>query len=362
MSNLPMPSDLTAEATTRAAGPSQTEPVEPPSAKLLVRLFLIPFVIVALAVGVMFLIGLLAGGTPTVAEAVQRLKNPGGARTADFLLGPGSKQRYIDAKTLVDQMKSGMGEAERIKLSDDLVDILDHHSNPDEGEVRHFLLLALGRVWQVDPREPAGDSPQAVAARKRAADALLRYAGDPHLRTRKAALLAMAYWAGRDETSLFIPKLSATIRNGTEDIDSRIAAATVLGPIGSAEDQQVISALRYGMDETRKENVELVWNSALSLAQLGQEDVSDTILQLLDRKNLQQIEYFDRESDPRNPYYRTLSEQEQQRILINAMIGGRSLPAVQARLKEIEQSDSSPRVRAMATELLQTGAVPTIPD
>ena len=48
------------------------------SVKLIVRLFVIPLFIVAAAVGVMFLISLLAGGTPTMEEALRNLKQPGG--------------------------------------------------------------------------------------------------------------------------------------------------------------------------------------------------------------------------------------------------------------------------------------------
>src|SRR4051812_32400265 len=118
-----MPSDVKPKA-------EETPLIEPPSAKLLVRLFLIPLIIVAAAVGVMFLIGRLTGGTPTFEEALQRLKAPGGERTATYLIGPGSKQRYMDAKTLVDRMKApgGLGEAERVKLTADLVEIIDKYT------------------------------------------------------------------------------------------------------------------------------------------------------------------------------------------------------------------------------------------
>src|SRR5215213_829448 len=102
MNNLPMPSDL--RDATKAQTVDQTL-VEPPGAKLLVRLFLIPFLIVAAAVGVMYLISLMAGRTPTAQEAIARLKNPGGGRTAEYLIGPGAKQRYLDAKALTDYMK-----------------------------------------------------------------------------------------------------------------------------------------------------------------------------------------------------------------------------------------------------------------
>src|SRR4051812_19894753 len=117
MNDLPMPSDLTggkSPDTQPNSAPANVDQHvgEPPSFKLIVRLFLIPLLIVGGAVGIMFLIGLLAGGTPTIDEALARLKNPGGERTADWLVGPGSKQRYMDAKTLTDKMKSGMSEAE----------------------------------------------------------------------------------------------------------------------------------------------------------------------------------------------------------------------------------------------------------
>src|SRR5439155_5050917 len=111
---------------------------------------LIPLIIVAVAVGVMFLIGLMAGGNPSFEEALSRLHSPGGARTADYLVGPGAKQRYMDAKTIADKiMKVGATEAERIKISDDLIEILEKYTNDREGDVRHFLLLALGRAWQL---------------------------------------------------------------------------------------------------------------------------------------------------------------------------------------------------------------------
>src|SRR5438094_475171 len=99
-----MPSDLKAPAASTPEAPA----IEPPSVKLIVRLFLIPLIIVAAAVGVMFLIGRMAGGEPSFEEAIARLKaTAGGQRTADFLVGPGAKQRYLDAKTLTDKMKSG---------------------------------------------------------------------------------------------------------------------------------------------------------------------------------------------------------------------------------------------------------------
>jgi hypothetical protein len=125
----------------------------------------------------------------------------------------------------------------------------------------------------------------------------------------------------------------------------------------------VIDALERATRETSPENAELVWSASLSLAQLNQPDVADTILKLLSRGELSKIQYFDRETDPKNPAFRTLSEQEQQRILINTMLGAHKLqvPAVQQKLKDLTEHDPSPRVRAAGMQILsgQTGGIDT---
>src|SRR5947207_1456120 len=353
---LPMPSDL-ARASDK---PHASETVvEPPSVKLIVRLFVIPLFIVAAAVGVMFLIGLMAGREPSFDEAIARLKNPGGGRTADYLIGPGAKQRYLDAKALTDRMKSGMSAEERIRLSDELIDLLDNHVQADEGEVQHFVLLALGRVWQ----GASADSSEAAASREKVIQTLMRYASAPNVATRKAAILATVYLAGQPESRRVIPMLVEKLNDAKEDLDVRIAAATALGPLASPEDRNAIDALQAATRDTNPENAELVWSASLSLAQLNQPDVADTILKLLSRDELSKVQYFDRETDPKNPSFRTLSEQEQQRILINTMLGAHELqvPAVEEKLMDLTEHDPSPRVRAAGMQILsgQTSGIDT---
>jgi hypothetical protein len=82
--------------------------------------------------------------------------------------------------------------------------------------------------------------------------------------------------------------------------------------------------------------------------------VADTILKLLSRDELSKMRYFDRETDPKNPQFRNLNEQEQQRILINTMLGAQKLqvPAVQQKLKDLTEHDPSPRVRAAGMQIL----------
>jgi hypothetical protein len=359
---LPMPSDL--KTTAQTALTTEEPLVEPPSAKLIVRLFVIPLVIVAAAVGVMFLIGRMAGSEPSFDEAIARLKGTaGGARTGDFLIGPGAKQRYLDAKTLTDKMKSGMDDAERIKLADQLIDLLNNNVRSDEGEVQHFVLLALGRVWQFEPRKPGETdqqfearrigSPSSVASREKVAQTLLRYARADNVATRKAAVLATAYLSGRDEVKAILPMLVEKLRDESEDVDVRIAAATAMGPLATPNHREATEALEFATRDTKPEEAELVWSASLSLAQLNQPDVAPTILKLLDRSELSKMQYFDRETDPKNPVFRNLNDQEQQRILINTMIGAQHLqvPDVQAKLRELTEHDPSPRVRAAGMEI-----------
>jgi HEAT repeats len=354
MNDLQMPSDVKKALSATQPDTSTTEPIEPPSAKLVVRLFLIPLVIVALAVGVMFLIGLLAGGQPSMEQALARLRGAGGERTATYLVGPGSKQRYLDAKVIIDKMKQGMAAPQRIELATTLIDILDRNTRPDEGDVQHVLLLALGRTWQIDPTQGRLDSAAATESRQKVVQTLLKYADSKELPTRKAAALATVYLAGYDESAALAPKLIEKLSDEKEDIDVRIAAATVLGPLSDPSDARVIDSLRRAMSDSDPRHAELVWSSALSLAQLNQPEVADTILKLLDRQELANLQYYDREKDSRNPTFRKLSEEEQQRILINTMIGAARLehPDVQKKLRELTESDPSPRVRAAGMEIV----------
>jgi hypothetical protein len=351
-----MPSDVRKAASEASAAGDTRLVVEPPSAKLLVRLFLIPFLIVAAAVGVVFLFSLLTPGAPSFEQAMENLKRPGGGRTAGMLLGPASKQRYMEAEVVARNIRAGMGDAERVKMTSELADVLRNHTEAGEGQVRHFLLLALGRTWQKDPSHSAKASDGAAGAassRKFALDTLTGYADDPELDTRKAAVLAMVYFAGHPEARAALPTLLRKLSNPQEDADVRIAAATALGPLAAPQDRPVIDALHAAMDVDDPHQQELRYSAALSLAQLNQKDVADTILKLLDRTELATLRYFDREHDPKNPAFRPLNDREIERYLVNTMIGAKSLdvPAVQEKLRWLAANDPSARVRATGRQL-----------
>jgi hypothetical protein len=270
MSDLLMPSDLKSGP---AGGKPLALPPEPPSIKLIVRLFVIPLLIAGAVIGIMVPFGWLTGGQKGVETAINDLKRPGGQRTGEWLVGPGAKQRYIDAKTIIDHLRQEkLTEAERIKLGDQLIDILQHNTAPQEGEVQHILLLALGQVWmrQSDPAKSGQfltevDSPAAAGARKRTMEALLGFADQPDIGTRKAAILSLAYWKGREEARAAIPLLVSRLQKDPE-LDVKMAAATALGPLMADTDVAAIEALGEAMRDSDPHDIELVWDAACSLA------------------------------------------------------------------------------------------------
>lgn len=354
MGDLLMPSDVEKREGRAAPGvPAQQPLVEPPSAKMVVRLFLIPLLVAAAVVGIMLPIGCLTEGPVSLETAITRLKNPGGERTLG-MVGPGSKQRYMDAKAVVDHMKGGLNEEQRIKLAADVVEILDHHTKPEEGDVQQLMLLVLGRVWQINPQQPPMNSPEAQQSRQRVVDVLINHFDAQHVQARKAAILSLRFWDGREEARRAIPKLVQKLEDEREDVDVRMAAAVTLGNIGSANDQEVIAALSSAMRETDERNAEISWNAALALARFNRPEATGTIMKLLSREELSQMRVYDRESDPQNPVFRKLTELEQQRFLTNAMEWAKHLqvPEVQAQLKKIIDTDPSARVRTAGLETL----------
>jgi len=355
-----MPSDV--KGTELPGSPKLPLPPEPPSVKLIVRLFVIPLLIAGAVIAIMVPFGWLTGGQKSIDVAINDLKRPGGQRTGEWLVGPGAKQRYIDAKTIIDHLRQEkLSEPERIKLGDQLIDILEHNTAAGEGEVQNILLLALGQVWmrQPDPMKPGQfiaekDSVDAAGSRKRVMDSLLRFADSPESSTRKAAILALAYWKGREEGQSAIPLLIGKLLKDPE-LDVKMSAATALGPLATEDNTAAIEALGEAMRNSDPHEIELVWDAACSLAQLNRPEAKDVILRLLDRKELDGMQYYDRETDPKNPKMQLLSEFEKERILINAMIAAQryNQPEVQMAIQNLAKTDSSERVKQAAMEIFE---------
>ena len=343
--------------------PSQPEP---PSVKLIVRLFLIPLLIAAAVVAVMLPFGLLAGGRKPLEEAFRDLQNPGGERTGGLLVGPAAKQRYMDAKIIVDYLRENkITAAERIKLSNQVIDVLNQWSSYKEGDVQQALLFALSIAWiqRPDPAKPgewlsdADDTANLDAtdlAQKKAMDCILRFADQDIVRARTAAILSTSFWKGRKEAERAIPVLISKLQNQGEDLDVKLSAATALGPIADRNDKRVIDVLNEAMRISDPREAEVVWGAAVSLAQLNRPEATDIVLRLMDRKDLNEFMVYDR-TDASNPMMRKLREEEKERFIINTLLAAQHLKvdSVQKAMERVSKEDPSERVKQGALEILK---------
>lgn len=318
-----------------------------------VGMVVMPLVVAAGVMGVMAPIGCLVEGPVSLEVAMQRLRRPGGERTMG-LVGPASKQRYMDAKVVADHIKAGLEEGERVKLAGELVEILEEHVRPEEGEAQHFVLLALGRVWQRDVGREEMGSEEGGRSRRRAMGAMLKHFEAESVEARKAAVLAVAFWGGWEEAREAIGPLVRKLEDGREDVDVRMAAATALGNLAGAEDEGVVEALNRAMGDGEPRHVELVWNAAGALAKLNRAEAAGTILKLLSREELERVSVYDRWSEPGRPAFRRLTDLEQQRILINTMERARCLEVaeVKEKIRQVAEGDRSARVRMAGREML----------
>ncbi len=246
---------------------------------------------------------------------------------------------------LVLAITQGMTPERRADLSNRIVKVIERGDRWRTDPA--FPLLALGRVWENEPR--TGDA-AALAARRRALQTLLAQTTSADTSRRKAAVLALAFWRDATDANSVRRALLERLGDAREDLDVRIAAAAALGSMAGLADQPVISALEQAHRSSEGRDAELSWNAGLSLARLGHPSATPTLLALLDRAVLEKLTIYDRHADPIKPPQRNLNEAEIERFLINA-IGAAARcvdPAVQARLHELARSDPSPRVRAAA--------------
>lgn len=292
---------------------------KPPAHGRALRWFILPAVVAILLVGLFMLLAHILGRTTPIETE------------------------------LAAAMKLGITPRQRIDLSSRLVEMIERprRGQPDAA----LLLLSLGRIWQAAP----DNATDVAAARRRAMHTLLGQFSSSEISNRKAAVLAFAFWKGNPETPAVCPRLVATLSDGREDLDVRIAAAVTLGGIGTTSDATVIAVLEELLTETDARLAELAWNAALSLARLGRPSATGTLLRLLDRRELSQLTIYDRESNPRNPQPRKLTDYEIERFLINAIEAASLLPdsGVRERIRELSQSDPSARVRTAAVEFVK---------
>lgn len=295
-------------------------PVEPPSAGLLLQLFVVPAVIVLLIVVVyigLFQLFTSQADPKVFVERIDR-NNTGSWQAAsdlaDRLRNPADKEIRKDrelALAIAQILERELGEAS-----------LDKH----EIEMRMFLCKALGE-FEIDSGLPA----------------LLQAAGPPRrneekeLRVRYAALEAIALTADRNRENggLKHPKLIPTLLEASraEQGQVRLRAAFAMGLVDDPQGKLRKRLLEMTHRDMER-NADARYNAVIALARQGEPTVLGLLEAMLEPDAIN-VDRFD--DDVHRQWYRAL-------ILKNALIGLRELKRQQP---ELDTGELLPLVDAL---------------
>ena len=123
--------------------------------------------------------------------------------------------------------------------------------------------------------------------------------------------------------------------------DLRKAAAYVLGAL---KNKEVIPTLERALEDSV---IDVRWNAALSLARLGSSSGREILLQMVDRKHLNQVGA--QRAVP------LLNEAETERVMVNAAkaLGLIQDPEIRKTLEQLSKTDSNLKVRQAAMAAMQ---------
>ena len=133
----------------------------------------------------------------------------------------------------------------------------------------------------------------------------------------------------------------------------RQKAAAALGELADPNDQQVKASLHEAMASTGTEMREVVWNAAIALARLGDEQGAQFVATvLLDRQTLAQLPAG--ESAPAGQ--ETLSRSLQDRVILSTLAAARTMtnPKVWDKIKQLADKDPNRAVQSAARQVLAT--------
>ncbi len=286
----------------------QTPPKEEPSESqdvsfgvTLIQFLLIPALVVIACVALFFFFGWL------VAEERSSLDH-----LRDIKTGSATK-RWQAAFELAKQLNNLERQSEREdfeQLVPEMIDVFET-AERDDPRVRRYIALALGHVG--DPR---------------AVPVLLEALSDDDPETRIYSIWALG--ALGDERAI-APLLELAHH---DDPGIRKMAVYSLGALRAEEARDT---LRAALDDYE---MDVAWNAAMALAQLGDATGKDRILQMLDREFLSTVA--------------DMTEEQRVDVMMTAMKGAVLLadPQLRTRLEDISEGDPDLKVRQAAFESL----------
>jgi HEAT repeat protein len=288
----------------RSPDPQQGQVEEKPrsGARLLLRLFLVPLLVVVTAVGIFLLFNLMTFERRTPRDYLQEVRG-------------GSANRRWQAAFELSRSIGGMPPGpERDGLAREALRIFETltPTRAEDVPVRRYLVLVLGKL---------GD--------RAAVPTLIRAAGDPDPSTRLYAIWALGMLG---DPRAFPTALAAS---EGEDPGLRKMAAYVLGKLG---EPRAVPRLKVLLGDRV---ADVRWNAAIALASLRDGSGAEVLRSMIDREALA------RQAE--------LSAEQSEAAMVNALKAlallrhAESLPL----MEKVAREDPNLRVRAAAREALE---------
>jgi HEAT repeat protein len=274
--------------------------VKKPTSLLIAQFFLFPLIIIAICIGIFLLFGYLTYEQKTAQEYLN-----------DVRTGSELCCRWQSAYELSNIISS---QKEKLRNTDFVNDLIKVYEGSREGDprVRRYLALTMGHLG--DPR---------------AVPALIEGLNDSDPENQMNTLLALGSIGDKSATPSIVQRLSSS------NPAIRKMAAFVLSAIkdpAAVRDLQI--ALNDGSDEVR-------WYAAIALAQVNDSSGAETLVKLIDRGYLDQLQGF--------------TEDQKSQLLINALkcLGILKFEPAKDRILALSRTDSDLAVRDASLEALK---------
>ena len=218
--------------------------------------------------------------------------------------------------------------AERKRISNELVDILDHNLSADSDTDDKLYVYVLSAVGQLGQKEGL----EAIVKR-------LTMSGSRPM-VKQGAIRGLLSWPRDEEAKQHAKSLLPLLAD--QDLNVSSMAAAALGQLGDGKDAATIAALKDAMTAAAEKSRDLRWNAASSLARLGD---------LLNRTALAKMEVDGAGSTPQIPAGTTLPTNLQDQVILSALAASVTMndPVVWAQIEKLRTDDPSLPVRTAAS-------------
>ncbi len=250
-------------------------PVEPPSARFIIQLFVIPAVIVVVLVTAYLLLvqlpfGRLANGGRDVMDYVRSIKSENEHR------------RWRSAQELANLIHNDSSLSKDATLLGELTALLEQelkHPDPDKPELSRYLAQSLG-TFQIDRAKPVdGVAVDPIATLTRAVGR------EQPTVVRVGAVISLSLHADRAGGSLGGPEALRALIAASADGEAEVRQHASYA-LGYFKGEDAIAALRKRVSED--EDAKVRYNAGAALARLGDLESAQVVKEMLSPADLAQ--------------------------------------------------------------------------